>query len=346
MADTKSLHLNDLMYVYFRDSVDEMKLALQNLTEVSVDTGVADAGSTVNQLDDAAKSWPVNAFQDLIIEITKGTGVGDLRKIASNTATAVLPTTAFSVAPDGTSEYRIAFYGKMASDITHWGGTALTGRDVSLDLKALTDDGIKGILKTLGDIGVGDNIATILAVIETVSGLVADVPVGAGDVGTISAKLRSISRDLVANIVLATGSNIIGKVNANLTQSDIAFLSAPWATNIAAGATTDFSTEGTNAGIDISETGGEVSITLEVSVDTSFGARVDVSFLVSRDGVTWDTHGYETLSFDLDEGAATTRRLTMELNAGKCNKIKLFKVENNDTTYPLTSTQVYMSQKK
>jgi len=35
------------------------------------------------------------------------------------------------VAPDSTSTYRIGFFGKMASDITAWGGTALTGRDIS-----------------------------------------------------------------------------------------------------------------------------------------------------------------------------------------------------------------------
>ncbi len=43
-------------------------------------------------------------------------------------------------------------------------------------------------------------------------GAIADAAVAAGAAGTLSAKLRSISRDLVANIVLAAGSAIIGKV--------------------------------------------------------------------------------------------------------------------------------------
>jgi hypothetical protein len=267
--------LPDLMRIFFRDSVNEIKEALKNLTEVSVDTGIADATSTVNQLDDAAKSWPVNAFQNLIVEITKGTGAGELKKIATNTATALLPATPFTVAPDVTSEYRIAFYGKMASDITHWGGTAVTGRDVSLDWKALTDDGIKGILKSLGDVGAGDNIVTILAAIQTAIeiidnwdetnraavnliagqvgvqggsggqnvltqrvvaatdspevtaiGSASDAAVAAGAVGTLSAKLRAISRDLVANIVLATGANAIGKLAAN-SGVDIGDVNAP-----------------------------------------------------------------------------------------------------------------------
>lgn len=43
-------------------------------------------------------------------------------------------------------------------------------------------------------------------------GAAADAAVNAGATGSLSAKLRSISRDLVANIVLAAGANRIGKV--------------------------------------------------------------------------------------------------------------------------------------
>lgn len=48
-------------------------------------------------------------------------------------------------------------------------------------------------------------------------GAVADAAVAAGATGSLSAKLRSISRDLVANIVLAAGSAIIGKVGIDQT---------------------------------------------------------------------------------------------------------------------------------
>lgn len=43
-------------------------------------------------------------------------------------------------------------------------------------------------------------------------GAIADAAVAAGAAGSFSAKLRSISRDLVANIVLAAGANVIGGV--------------------------------------------------------------------------------------------------------------------------------------
>lgn len=48
----------------------------------------------------------------------------------------------------------------------------------------------------------------------TVLGATTDAAVTAGNSGSISAKLRSISRDLVANVVLAAGSNLIGAVTA------------------------------------------------------------------------------------------------------------------------------------
>jgi hypothetical protein len=49
------------------------------------------------------------------------------------------------------------------------------------------------------------------------AGAIADAAVAAGATGSLSAKLRAISRDLIANIVLAAGSAIIGKVGIDQT---------------------------------------------------------------------------------------------------------------------------------
>jgi len=106
--------------------IGNLKEILRTLVEASVDTGIATGGGT-NYLDDTAKSWPVDAFADLIIEITGGTGAGQIRKIASNTATRITVTPDWTTVPDATSTYRIGFYGKMSGDITSWGGTSLTG---------------------------------------------------------------------------------------------------------------------------------------------------------------------------------------------------------------------------
>lgn len=58
-----------------------------------------------------------------------------------------------------------------------------------------------------------------LAAINAVSGTTADAAVAAGASGSISAKLRSISRDLIANIVLAAGANLIGFVGRKNTYA-------------------------------------------------------------------------------------------------------------------------------
>ena len=186
---------------------------LRTITEASIDTGIADATSLVNRLDDASKNWPVDAFTDLIVEITGGTGEGQIRKIASNAATSLVPVTNFVIAPDATSTYRIGFFGKMSGDITNWGGTALTGRDISLDLKSLTDDSITGILKSIGDIAALENLVTRI-------GQTTDAIVAAGAGGSIAAKLRRATQgleDLKTLIVLAAGANIIGKVGIDQT---------------------------------------------------------------------------------------------------------------------------------
>lgn len=207
---------------------ETLRKALRTILEASVDTGVADDTSLVNRLDDSSKDWPVNAFMNLIVEITGGTGEEQIRKIASNTATSLVPVTNFATAPDSTSTYRIGFFGKMAGDITHLGGMALTGRDISLDFKALTDDSIKGLLKSIGDIAALENLITRI-------GQTSDAIVAAGAEGSIAAKLRRATQgleDLKSLIVLAAGTNVIGKVG--IDYSGATYVNSDTATSDAA----------------------------------------------------------------------------------------------------------------
>jgi len=104
----------------------------------------------------------------------------------------------------------------VAAYITQWGGTVLTGRDISLDLQALTDDSIKGILKTLGDIGALENL--IIRIGQTTDPIVA-----AGAAGSLSAKLRRATQgleELKTMIVLGTSTNIIGRVRLVTATGD------------------------------------------------------------------------------------------------------------------------------
>lgn len=70
------------------------------------DLGTVTAG-TINSLTDTSKTWGINIWFDYTVAIISGTGVGQVRRIASNTGTALVPNTAFATAPDATSVYAI-----------------------------------------------------------------------------------------------------------------------------------------------------------------------------------------------------------------------------------------------
>jgi hypothetical protein len=63
------------------------------------------------------------------------------------------------------------------------------------------------------------SFAVTIATDDAVMGGTADAAATAGSTGSISAKLRAISRDLVANIVLAAGTNLIGRAVADASAA-------------------------------------------------------------------------------------------------------------------------------
>jgi hypothetical protein len=83
-----------------------------------------------------------------------------------------------------------------------------------------------------GDNNIGN--VDIVTVPADPFGANADAAVSAGATGSIQAKLRSISRDLVANIVLAAGANAIGKLAANsgVDIGDVDVMSIAAGTNL------------------------------------------------------------------------------------------------------------------
>jgi len=69
--------------------------------------GTSSGSNAAMTLNDTSKSWASNAFVGYGVSITSGTGVGQSRIIASNTATALNLTTTWSTTPDATSTYTI-----------------------------------------------------------------------------------------------------------------------------------------------------------------------------------------------------------------------------------------------
>ena len=70
-------------------------------------SGTSTGTNTTTTLNDTGKAWTVNALSNLQVRITGGTGAGQVRTIASNTATALTVGTAWTVTPDATSTYAV-----------------------------------------------------------------------------------------------------------------------------------------------------------------------------------------------------------------------------------------------
>lgn len=70
-------------------------------------TGTSVGTNTSTTLSNTGKAWTVNQFANFQVRITAGTGVGQVRVIASNTATVLTVSTAWTVTPDATSQYVI-----------------------------------------------------------------------------------------------------------------------------------------------------------------------------------------------------------------------------------------------
>jgi hypothetical protein len=69
-------------------------------------TGTATAG-TANTISNSAKNWTTNQWTNYQIRIVNGTGAGQIRTIASNTATAITVSTNWATNPDASSVYSI-----------------------------------------------------------------------------------------------------------------------------------------------------------------------------------------------------------------------------------------------
>ena len=78
--------------------------AYDSYEQFAIGTATAGAAST---LTNSAKTWTVNQWTNYQIRITAGTGVGQVRTIASNTATVITVGAAWTTNPDATSVYAI-----------------------------------------------------------------------------------------------------------------------------------------------------------------------------------------------------------------------------------------------
>jgi hypothetical protein len=84
-------------------------------------TGTATAGGA-NTITNSSKTWTNNQWANHQIRITGGTGIGQIRTIASNTGTIITVSTNWTVNPDNTSTYSI----EPNDDFIYWTGNTST----------------------------------------------------------------------------------------------------------------------------------------------------------------------------------------------------------------------------
>lgn len=77
------------------------------------DNGTATGVQGVGILQDTSKSWGVNAYQNMLVVITGGLGVGQIRKIVSNTIDTLTITPNWTITPDATSTYEITIASRL-----------------------------------------------------------------------------------------------------------------------------------------------------------------------------------------------------------------------------------------
>ncbi len=112
-------------------------LLTEAIRSLAVDSGTVfvppPAGVAV--LQDDTKNWPVDVHRGRLVKIIRGAGVGQLRIILSNSDRLLTLNQAWIVPPDTGSVYVILgedfAVALLNMNLRQWGGTALTGRDIS-----------------------------------------------------------------------------------------------------------------------------------------------------------------------------------------------------------------------
>jgi len=161
-------------------------------------TGTSTGGNTSTTLNDINKSFTPNQFVNFLVEITGGFGAGQVRRIASNTATQLTVSTPWLLTPTSSSTYQIRG-----------------------DFIYVANQGNNSIL-------VLDNASTVDA-----SFFVTGNPTIASGPSTLEDRRQSFTQDQFVNylveITSGTGAGQVRTITSN--SSTLLFVSPNWTTN-------------------------------------------------------------------------------------------------------------------
>jgi hypothetical protein len=93
--------------VFLRCTLGGITSSEHMLSVGDIDSGTSSGSNTSTTLADTTKTWTTDEHEDKALLVTAGTGAGQFRSIASNTATVLTVSSAFETTPDATSEFVI-----------------------------------------------------------------------------------------------------------------------------------------------------------------------------------------------------------------------------------------------
>jgi hypothetical protein len=198
----------------------------------------------------------------------------------------------------------------------------ITGTGTSNDGKRVRGvaqvDPTTGLPGSPGGGGGGGGAVTVADGADVAEGGVGDAIVAPGAVGTNSAKLRRATQgleDLKSLIVLAAGTNIIGKVGLDKQKSATDVLQNAVTGNVALGAAPNGSTDGYETLLlSIANGAGTATVTVKGSLDATFASAQDALTL-----------GVVLLS-DSTNGANTSRSVVSGALAVAANTTYLYQI--------------------
>lgn len=208
------------------------------------------APSGSNTVVDVSKSFPTNFLANSIFVITLpsptlgGMLVTRYYSIASNASNTITITGAFDVDVPATTPYAIILNmggggGGVAQDvnanITQVSGTVQTADDWTARFKALNDDTVKGLLKSIGDAGTTPTNApgrTVLGRLLDIYGIVGEIgflslyastsiPLAANGTYTSSTESTSYTGRIVGTVFADVGGTLIIEQSPDNTNWDL-----------------------------------------------------------------------------------------------------------------------------
>ena len=134
---------------------DDIINALKQYVEADIDTGTATNGTNSTLVD----TNKVNDWMGTLAEIKIGSKYYHTH-ILSNTEDTLTFTAEIAEAVTAGCTYKLKASVIQTNDIKSINGTSLTGSDWTAIFQSLNDDTKKGLIKSLGDIGAGENLIT------------------------------------------------------------------------------------------------------------------------------------------------------------------------------------------